>query len=44
MTGEELYALFTEGMARQSCGVDEWDDLDPMDQEAWQYVADNLKP
>lgn len=39
MTGEQLYALYTQANIDVGCGVDEWNDLDPLDREMWNALG-----
>lgn len=38
-TGQELYALYTRAMSEQGVGIDEWDDLDETERDAWRRLA-----
>ena len=38
MTGQELYQLYIDANAEDSCGVEAWEDLDA-DQGVWNRMA-----
>lgn len=40
MTGQELYALYEQAHAESNCGVDSWEELDSMDQNRWNRIAE----
>lgn len=42
MSGRELYDLWLEELAKQNCSADSFDDLDPLNQEAWDGLANRL--
>jgi len=39
MSGEELYNLYVDAMAKENCAIDEWGLLDDIDRAAWSSVA-----
>lgn len=42
MTAEELYEVYQAANGDQNVMVDAWDDLEEVDQIAWQAVADHV--
>lgn len=40
--GEGLYAIFTEKMNDQGIEIDEWEDLDESDRQAWNELAGEI--
>ncbi len=42
MTGEDLYNMYVREMEVRGTGLDDWDDLDDMEQFAWDAVAERL--
>lgn len=44
MTGEDLYNLWVEAMARNDIEVDPWEQLSLDDQNAWSQVGAQVLP
>lgn len=40
MTGLELYAFYVQAHEETNCGVDSWEELEPIDRERWDRIAE----
>lgn len=42
MSGEELYELWVAANLTNNCGCEAWDDLEDLDRDCWNTLADTL--
>lgn len=40
--GKKLYEMYQSRLEQQDVGIDSWDQVDSIDQQAWRWLAEDL--